>query len=353
MIPFVLAAAVAAGGYPQPPTLAGVTLGGNVAQVLSRHPEAQTSADTSVKWWTWSIDGGGTVIITADDNGTINRVDFIADKGATNSIDLPCAGLISVQEPHIDLERALKTTPCSAYNGAAYGVPGGSVVDVRFSDFDAGPLVEATWYQPSAENPSPVGQFRALVSYVRPLLKGIGGAARLYYAGECPGRDYPMRGILFPSVYLEPAQGATGVNAIRQIFRVDPKVSVAQDRSGMVRIMVGSVSTALLQARIPRITFTLNDRYTVLSAVDEINETTAAYAAKIGLEYGLAPFLIDHLIQQPIDGLPHLPATMQNVRLDETLDIVARTFKGISTYGECKTRDSGDLFHLGYFYGPR
>jgi hypothetical protein len=230
-------------------------------------------------------------------------------------------------------------------------VPGGSVVDVRFSDFDAGPLVEATWYRPSAENPTPVGQLRAIVSYVRPLLEGIGGAARVYYAGECPGHDYPMSGILFPSTYLEPAQGATGVTAIRQIFRNDPKVSVAQDRSGMVRITVGSVSTTLLQARIPRITLTPDDQYTVLSAVDEINETTAAYAAKLRLGYGMAPFFIDHLIQQPMDGLPHLPATMQNVTLDETLDVVARTFKGISTYGECKTPDGRSVFHVDYFYG--
>jgi hypothetical protein len=351
LIPLILAGVVAAGGQLHPLTLAGVTLGSNIARVLSQHPTAQKAADSSAHWWTWSVDGGGTVIVTADDNGNINRVDFIADKGATNSIDLPCAGLISVQDLHVHLERALKTTPCTAYNGAAYGVPGGSVVDVRFSDFDADPLVEATWYHPSVENPSPVGQLRAIVGYVRPVLKGVGGAARVYYAGECSGHDYPMRGILFPSVYLQPAQGATGVTAIRQIFRDDPKVSVAQDRSGMVRITVGSVSTALLQARIPRISLTPNDQYTVLSAVDQINVTADAYAAKMGLGYSLVPFLIDHLIQLPVDGLPHLPATMQNVTLDETLDVVARTFKGVSTYGECKMPDGGNLFHLGYFYG--
>jgi len=71
----VLAAVLAAGSRAQPSTLAGMTLGNNVAQVLSRHPDAQKSADSSVRWWTWSVDGGGTVIVTADDGHKINRVD--------------------------------------------------------------------------------------------------------------------------------------------------------------------------------------------------------------------------------------------------------------------------------------
>jgi len=57
----------------------------------------------------------------------------------------------------------------------------------------------------------------AAVRYVRPVLKSIGGAARISYAGVCPGQEK----LLFATVDAQPAsQGATGITAVRQIFRI-------------------------------------------------------------------------------------------------------------------------------------
>jgi hypothetical protein len=355
MIPLVLVAAVAAGGELNTSTLAGVTLGSNLTRVLSEYPGAQRSANPGQRW-VWSRRGGGTVTVTADDVGNITRVDFVANKGQDNSIDLPCVGAFPVQDSHLNLELALNKTACGAFNGATYGLPDRSVVAVRFNGPDDGQLIEATWYRPSDKNPSPVGHMRAVIDYLRPAVQYVGGTARIYYAGECeaPERDSTSGfwRLLFPAVYLQPPrQGATGIAAVRQIFRDDPNVAVMQDRSGMLRITIGSVSTVTLQTKIPSLTLDPAERYTALSAIDKIAITADLYAKERGLPFGLAPFVIDHLVSGPIAGAPHLPKLMQNVTVDEALDAVVRTFKGIVTSGICKQPDGKSLFKFGFEHG--
>ena len=353
MIPLLLAAVVAAGGEPQTETLADVTLGTDVAQVLSEHPEARQSANGSGRWWRWSRRGGGTVTVTADD-GKITRVDFMADKGQDDNVDLPCVGAFPVQDSHVNLELALNKTPCSAFNGAGYGLPDHSLVEVHFANLSDGQLVEVTWYRPSDKNPHPVAHANAFFAYMRPALIYAGGVARVYYAGECPARDRTglVQMLPFPLVWLEPTpQGATGTDAIRQTFRDDPNVSVVQDRSGMLRITIGSVSDLVLKTRIPSLTLDRSEQYNVLSAIDKIAFTVDIYAKQNGLPFGEAPSVIDHLVGGWIDGAPHLPATMKNVTLDDALDAVARTFGGIVVYGQCARPDGKTLFLFGFTYG--
>jgi hypothetical protein len=351
MIPLVLSAVVAVGGELQ--TLAGVTLSSNVTQVLSEHPGAQASANGSSHWWRWNMRGGGTVTITADDTGEVTRVDFQADRGQKGNIDLPCVGAFPVQDSDVNLNFALARTACSAFNGAAYGLPDRSVVEVRFNGPGDGQLAEATWYRPSAENPSPVGHMRSVIDYIRAALTYVGGVARIYYAGECPTRYHSslVQQLLFPSVWFQPPlQGATGLEAVRQIFRDDPNVTVTQDRSGMLRITIGSVSSTLLRTRVPSLTLDPIEQYTALSAIDEIAFAAASYAKDRGLPFSLAPYIINHLARGPGEGAPHLPGMMQNITIDDALDAVAKTFKGIVTYGECKQPDGKTLFRLGFIY---
>ncbi|MGA2759586.1 MAG: hypothetical protein ABSF08_04585 [Candidatus Cybelea sp.] len=279
MIPLVLAS-----------TLAGVTLGSNLTQVLSEYPGAQRSANPGQRWF-WRRHGGGTVTVTADDLGNITRVDFVADKGQDNSIDLPCVAAFRVQDSHANLESALNKTACSVFNGATYGLPDRSEVEVRFDGLGDGQLIEAVWYRPSDENPTPVGHMKAVIDYLRLVLPNW-GVARIYYAGECqaPGRDstsgfWQLR---FPAVYLEPPQaGATGITAVRQVFRDDPNVAVMQDRSGMLRISIGNVWTEILQTSMPSVTLDPSEQYTALSALDKIAITADTDTKERGLPFGL------------------------------------------------------------------
>jgi hypothetical protein len=354
MIPLVLAAAVAAGGELQEPTLAGVTLGSNLTQVLSEYPGAQRSANPGQRW-VWSRRRGGTVTVTADDLGNITRVDFVADKGPDNDIDLPCVGAFPVRDSDVNLNLALGKTPCGAFNGAAYALPDRSLVDVRFDGPDNRRLIEATWYRPSDQNPSPVGHMSAVIRYLRPALQYVGGAARIYYAGECqaPGKDTSdFWQLVFPAVYLQPPrQGATEITAVRQIFRDDPNVTVMQDRDGMLRITIGSVSTAILQTRIQTLALDPIEQYSAPSAVVRIENAPELRTAERRLDVHLKQGMINIIVSGPIPGAPHLPKLMQNVTADEALDSVARTFKGIVTYGICKQPDGKSLFQFGSTYG--
>lgn len=351
----MLAAAVVAGGELKASTLAGVALGSDLAQVLSEHRGAQRSANPGQRW-AWSRRGGGTVTVTADDLGNIIRVDFVPTKGQDNNIDLPCVGAFPVQDSHVNLELALDKTACSAFNGATYGLPDRSIVAVRFNGPGDGQLIEAIWYRPSDENPSPVGHMKAVIDYLRPALQHVGGAARIYYAGECQAPEKDSTSgfweVLFPAVYLQPPrEGSTGITAVQQIFRDDPNVAVTQDRSGMLRITIGRVSTIILQTRLPSVTLDPSEQYTDRSALEKIAVTADIYEKERGLPFGLTPYLIDHLVSGPIPGAPHLPRLMENVTVDQALDSVAITFKGIVIYGVCKRPDGKDLFRLDYTYG--
>jgi hypothetical protein len=352
MIPLVLAAAVAAGGALKTSTLAGVMLGSNLTKVLSEYPGAQRSANPGQRW-TWSRRGGGTVTVTADDLGNITRVDFVASKGQDNNIDLPCVAAFPVQDSDVNLQFALNKTACSAFNGETYGLPDRSLVEVRFNGPGDGQLIEATWYSPSDKNPSPVGHMKAVIDYLRQY---VGGAARIYYAGECQAPEKDSTSgfwqLLFPAVYLQPPrQGATGITAVRQIFRDDPNVAVMQDRSGMLRIMIGSVSTVILQTRIPTLTLNPIEQYNAPSAVVTIENIPELHTAEHRLDVYSNQGIIDIIVSGPNPGAPHLPKLMQNVTVDEALDSVVRAFEGIVTYGICKHPDGKSLFQLGYTYG--
>jgi hypothetical protein len=157
---------------------------------------------------------------------------------------------------------------------------------------------------------------------------------------------------LFPAVFLQlSSAGVTGLDAIRQIFQDDPNVTVAQDRSGMIRITIGSVSTAILQTKIQALTLSPDDQYSAPLAVGAVENTPEIRAAErsLGLSQpltGIGPFE-----GAPIAGAPHLPKVMQNITVDEALDSVARIFKGIITYGICTKPDGKSLFKLNFIHG--
>jgi hypothetical protein len=60
-----------------------------------------------------------------------------------------------------------------------------------------------------------------------------------------------------------------------------------------------------------------------------------------------------HCNARPIgyEGAPHLPPLMTNVTVDDALDSVAQTFKGIVLYGACTQPDGKELFDINYIDG--
>jgi hypothetical protein len=333
---------------PAASTLAGVQLNSDVAQVLSQHPDARKGANDA-RWWQWRVPGMGTVTITSDDAGKVNRVNFVAE-GPDGSVDLPCAGRVPFKSSDDDLNRMLRPTPCSAFNGAAYGFPGGSVVAITFGHAMTSQLTNATWFRDTGAYPSPVGQVQEIVRYLRPVLNSVGGAARIYYAADCsPLND---TGLALPMVALQPADGFTGVAGVRRVLRDNPNVTVTRDRSGMVRIAIGNVARQLLDSDMPRLELGRDARWRGDFAVDAIRQLASDYAGQQRLPFGIAPspFRIIDVIGEPV---PQLPAALQNVTFDGALDVVARTFKGVVAYGACVEPSGRNLFAMSFADGAQ
>ena len=60
---------------------------------------------------------------------------------------------------------------------------------------------------------------------------------------------------------------------------------------------------------------------------------------------------INIIVSGPIPGAPYLPKLLQNVTIDDALDSVVRTFRGIVTYGICTQPNGKSLFQFGFIYG--
>jgi hypothetical protein len=49
-------------------------------------------------------------------------------------------------------------------------------------------------------------------------------------------------------------------------------------------------------------------------------------------------------IGQPAEGRPHLPGVITNVTMDQALDLVAKTFRGIVLYEFCTPLDQYEIY---------
>jgi hypothetical protein len=347
MISIILATIAALPSFSKPQTLAGVTLGDNIARILSEHPEAHRSIRGSAQWWSWTGPGAGTITITTDDAGVVTRVSFLAGSDRTAKVALPCVGRFAEQDSDSLLNLALQKTPCSAFDGDRYRLPDGSLVEVRFSKPDDGQLIGATWYRRTATNPSPVGGMREVLDYVQPAIANLDGA-RIYYATTCQTPKSESPRFVFPTVWLErPFPGSTGLQAVQQIFREDPNVVVSGDSSALPRITIGNPSTAILETKIDALHFDESEESTPLSAIDKIPTVPQVQAAE--RTWNVYPsWNIDHILRGPAPGEPHLPNVLRNVTFDQTLDEVARTFGGIVIYGVCSQPGSKQMFRLNF-----
>lgn len=167
-----------------------------------------------------------------------------------------------------------------------------------------------------------------LRKHLQPVLGPRGGAARLYFEDCTPNA--------FPRFNLQPTSGGqTGLAAVREIFKKDKRVSVAQGPSGIVRIYAGRVPLEILRTKIHSLKLTTDQRYTpelALIAIEGARDVEAAMR-DLKLEHPVVWSSIHMMEARP--GLPHLPSSIAEVTLDEAYDLVARTFGGMVVYKAC------------------
>ena len=163
------------------------------------------------------------------------------------------------------------------------------------------------------------------------------GVARLYYQAYAPVCPTDYWGELpFPEIRThKPPKNEVGVAAIRDALRGNPGVTVTHDPTGMDRVTIGTVPDDILRTRIANISLSTDAQFNSFDAIGEILSSKEVVEAIRVHGYVWPSRVHQGLTQQPMPGVPHLHSSMRNVTVDQALDMVATTFKGIVTYATC------------------
>jgi hypothetical protein len=185
-----------------------------------------------------------------------------------------------------------------------------------------------------------------IVSYLRPALTMSPSGIRLSYATKCAaGAVIPP----IPPVRLRvPPRPSTGYGAVRLIFEGNQNVVVTENIDGIITIKMGSVRGELLHAHIHFLRLRPPAQYDPGSVIAALENTVEMQSAMDSL--GLRPssaFRIG-LLQSPGSGRPHLPPVLKNFTVDQVLDLIAKTFRGIVTYGVCTQGAPRRLFFMNF-----
>jgi hypothetical protein len=179
------------------------------------------------------------------------------------------------------------------------------------------------------------------------VLRPAHKTGRVYFAAYCPPGDGDRMG--FPKIaVLPPLEGTSGLAAVQGIFRNSGGILVREDADGIIRVIIGHVSEAVLHTPIARLELNPESQYNDWIAIDsirfsaEIKKATSDLGLRTPNKFYFMP------VQAPIETLPHLPALVSNVTMDQALDLVAKTFQVIVLYGACK---NSNLYDITYFYG--
>ena len=186
----------------------------------------------------------------------------------------------------------------------------------------------------SAESSTPQTDESAIMRYLQPALDA-GTSVRLSYAASCNATSgFPP----IPPIGLSaPSNRLTGVNAVRSIFDSDHNVVVTKGPDGIAKVSIGKVPTDLLRTRVALLRLQPIEQYNPGNAIDALESTKELKSAvkSLGL-FVVAPLGIQLLyLPVPGDDAPHVPAVLHDVTIDQVLDLVAKTFRSVVTYGVC------------------
>ena len=175
---------------------------------------------------------------------------------------------------------------------------------------------------------------------------------RVYYTDFCSGsKDNPLN---FPASqmydFVTPRSGRRGIGAMREMLRANASGAIVSvGPKGVPRVRVGTVSAPILRTRLRLLRLTALEQYNPSLAILAIQKTKAVTSAmqQRGLHFPLE--IMGVIVQQPRQGLPHLPPVISDATVDEALDLVAVTFRGVVVYDECiEPRGGGGYLSLGF-----
>jgi hypothetical protein len=200
---------------------------------------------------------------------------------------------------------------------------------------------------PSAQLASPAESVRSerdVLKYLWPALDYGEKVGRIYYRGSCQLQLDADPAASFPQLNVQPpSNGKSGVAAVREIFRHEKDVSVKETDPGIIRIRIGSVPDAVLRVTISNLVLTPEEQYNYWLAIFKIENAPEVQSAMRELKIRLRVRTVSIGIVQPTDGLLHLSGVITNVTMDQALDLVAKTFRGIVLYDFCTPPDQFEI----------
>jgi len=194
-------------------------------------------------------------------------------------------------------------------------------------------------------------QFR-VVQIVQYLWSALGSptGVRLSYAAKCG-----VNAIIppLPAIQLrQPPASSTGLSAVRMIFKSGDDVSVTKGFDGVIEVKLGKVSEELLGTKIPDIRLDPTQQYNPRDAISALEGTWEMKRAMDVLDMQSSSTFFIGPVRSPQDGGPSLPSEVRHVTTGEMLDILARSFRGLVTYGVCTQGYPKRLFYINFVFMP-
>lgn len=186
----------------------------------------------------------------------------------------------------------------------------------------------------------------SLLKYLRPALRSSGYVGQIYYSGQCEGTEVEF--VFFPQVQVLPPSGNPGLSAIRDMLRGNDNVLVSEEPRKAILIRIGQPDTTILKTRIHVFKLAPLGQYNPSAAIGSVENTGEfkGEMGKLGIHVPLT--LSGQILTKPSPGLPHLPAEMKGVTVEQVLNSIAVTFKGIVIYGTCAQPDGKGLLEIDF-----
>lgn len=191
--------------------------------------------------------------------------------------------------------------------------------------------------QPEALHPAVEHNRTIVLTYLQAALESGRMSAVLYYRGVCRGQ--PMERVSFPPINVnKPLARERGLHAVREVFRSSKNVLVSETQPGVIKIRIGAVPDEILQANISRLTLRPAQQYDATSALYGLVNAADMRAAMRKERFRAVPIYppLVNLFKVPGTDAPHLPSVMKDVTVDDVLQSVAKTFRGVVLLGACE-----------------
>ncbi len=169
----------------------------------------------------------------------------------------------------------------------------------------------------------------------------------LVYRGQCQNRGESWD---LPAVSSPKQHETNPVQMLRGMFADNPKMHVAQDANGNIRMVETDVRRDLLDLRIVQVPFSSEPGiHAPAWAISQIMVTPDV--KNYMTVNNIGPVVPDfRLFIGPLSpDAPKIPDDLYYVTVSEALDYVVKTYPGFWAYEECESKNGGRTVLLKYF----